>query len=91
MFYFSLKGSKGVDQDGDQEHRRHGKVLQRQNHRRVRHRGLGRRADRPEDPASERAEGGHRGNGESSEEDVRPLHNPTAAFMFTNPSLFLSR
>ena len=74
IFTFPLKGSKGVDEDGDQEHRRHRKVLQRQNHHRVRHRGVGRRADRPEDPAAERAERGHRGNGPGPEEDVRRSH-----------------
>lgn len=74
IFSSPLKGSKGVDEDGDQEHRRHRKVLQRQDHHRVRHRGVGRRADRPEDPASERAERGHRGNGPGPEEDVRRSH-----------------
>lgn len=64
-----------MDEDGDQEHRRDRKVLQRQNHHRVRHGGVGRRADRPEDPASERAERGHRRNGQSSEENVRLFRN----------------
>lgn len=75
---FFLKESEGVDKDGDQEHRRHWKVLQRQDHHRVRHRSLGRGAHRPEDPASERAEGGHRGDGPGSEETVRLLrgHGP---------------
>lgn len=72
MLVFLLKESKGVDEDGDQEHRSHGEVLQRQNHHRVRHRGVGRRADRPEDPASERAAGGHRRNGPIAEENVKP-------------------
>lgn len=60
-----------MDKDGDQEHRRHWEVLQRSNHYRVRHQGLGRGAHQPEDPASERAEGGHRRDGPSSEETVR--------------------
>lgn len=65
-----LKESEGVDKDGDQEHRRHWKVLQRQNHHRVRHWGLGGGAHRPEDPASKRAEGGHRRDGPGSEETL---------------------
>lgn len=64
------KESEGVDKDGDQEHRRHWKVLQRQNYHRVRHRGLGCGAHRPEDPAPKRAEGGHRRDGPGSEETL---------------------
>lgn len=82
------KESKGVDEDGDQEHRSHRKVLQRQNHHRVRDRGVGGGADRPEDPATKRAERGHRRNGQSSEENVRLLPQPNA-FMFTTSQLFL--
>lgn len=73
MFYIFLKESKGVDEDGDPEHRCHGEVLQRPDHHAVRHRGLGRQAHRPEDPASERAERGHRKNRPSAEENVRLL------------------
>lgn len=88
MFYFSQKESKGVDEDGDQEHRCDRKVLQWQNHRRVRHGGVGRRADRPEDPASKWAQRGHRRNCQSSEENVRLFDNQKAAFMFTVLCLF---
>lgn len=59
-----------VDADGNQEHRGHWEVFQRQNYRRIRQRGLGRGADRPENPTAERAPGSHRGNGESFKEDV---------------------
>lgn len=73
---FCPQESEGVDKDGDQEHRRHREVLQRQDHRGVRHRGLGRGAHRPEDPAPERAQGGHRRDGPSPEEAVRPFPHP---------------
>lgn len=75
MFSFSLKESKGVDEDGDQEHRCNRKVLQWQNHCRVRHWSVGRRADWPKNPTAKRAKGGHRRNGQSSEENVRLSHN----------------
>lgn len=66
-----LSGYSGVDEDGDQEHRGDGEVLERQNNRRVRHRGVGGGADRPEDAASQWAAGGHRGNRQGSEENVK--------------------
>lgn len=75
MFSCALKESKGVDEDGDQEHRSHRKVLQRQNHHRVRNRGVGGGANRLEDPSAKRAERGHRRDSQSSEENVRLFHD----------------
>lgn len=72
-----------MDEDGDQEHRGDGKVLEWPDHHGVRHRGVGRRAHRPEDPAPERAEGGHRTDGQSAEENVSGGGVCVSAFMFT--------
>lgn len=52
---------QGVDQNGDQEHRGGGQVLQRPHHQGVRPGHLARGALRPENPPTQRAQGGGRG------------------------------
>lgn len=52
---------QGVDQNGDQEHRGGGQVLQRPHHQGVRPGHLARGALRPENPPTQQAQGGGRG------------------------------